>query len=288
MLWRLAALLCVGIGLAACGSGSKSSSTTTSTTAKHGKAPITVSNSPAGPTPRATEPLSGFVMRLTVAAHDITSGKCAPVAAFGKTSNLILPCNAQARKQFAGFKVTGSATYGTGAVVEFTDADVASKTHVTGFSGTTPTKVQNTGFYPLALSKTGRYIYVPAGAPPVFPGSYIGSKPNGWAGADAEAVRFLTAVRDNNCAAWFKNVITPNGMPQKTACQLGLIKASAALRQALNSGQPVELSREDGNAVFYYYALTIGKTSGTLGIARDQPPAPPFIAVGTTQSPPTQ
>jgi hypothetical protein len=276
------ALVCLAVIAAGCGSSSKSSSGTTATTATSKKpAPITVSTTPAGPVPKAKEPLSGFEKRLTAAAHAAAAGNCAATTAFGKTSQFNMPCKGPQHKAFAGFKVTGGATYGAGAVVEYTDAEVASKTHVVGFPGVSPTTSRNTGVYPLAVSTSGRYVYQPAGSGPVFPGSYIGTKPTGWAGADAEAVKFLTAVRDNNCDTWFKNVITPNGMAKKTACQLGLIKSYGPLRQELIA-QPVKLNREDGNGVFYFYRLDTGKTTGTLGIARDQPPAPAFIAMGAT------
>ena len=276
-------LIALALAVAGCGSSGKSSSTA-ATTAKQ---PSTIAVDKAAPSsvPHAAESLSSFEKRLTLVSRDVAAGRCGPVTAFGKTSGLILPCNPAGRKQFAGFKVTGGATYGTGAVVEFTDADVASQQHVRGFPGIAPAQTRNTGFYALALGPDGRYRYLPAGSPPVFPGPYVGTKPNGWAGADASAVTFLKSVRDDNCAVWFKNTLTPSGMSQKQACQLGLTKSFATLRQALKSGQPIKLARLDGNAVFYYYLLSIGNRAGTLGVARDQPPAPAFIALGTSQAP---
>src|SRR5205085_4808269 len=111
-------LALLAIPVAGCGSSSKSSSTTTT---KHA-APIVLSKTPPASLPHATESLSAFEKRLTVAAHDAAAGKCGPATAFGKSSALNLSCKGAARKQLAGFKVTGGATYGTGAVVEFTDA----------------------------------------------------------------------------------------------------------------------------------------------------------------------
>jgi hypothetical protein len=71
------------------------------------------------------------------------------------------------------------------------------------------------------------------GAPPVVPGSFIGTPPNGWAGADATAQTFLKSISDNNCAAWFKYTYTPRGMAKSQACQLGLNQADAPLRKVL-------------------------------------------------------
>lgn len=285
---KLFALLgCAAAAVAGCGSStsSKSSSGSTSSTSKSKGATIAVTSGPAGPLPRPKEPLPAFEKRLTAVFADAASGKCAPVTAFKTSAGYSLPCTpGKTQSKFAGFKITATAQYGTGAVVEFTDAEVARARHNLDVAGATPTRRRPTGFLPLALGSSGAYTYIPAAAPPILAGSYVGTRPNGWSEADATAIRYLTAVRDVNCPTWFKYTATPNGMSRPQACKLGLTQAGAPLRQLLKT-QRVKLSRMGGNAVFYFYRLQVGSTAGTIGIARDQPPAPSFITLGTARAP---
>lgn len=289
MLTRLSiAVACtLAIVVAGCGSSSKSSSKTTSTATTTSSQPgtITISKTAPAALPKPKEPLSGFEKRLTAAVRRAATGDCAASKAFAKTSNLVLPCNAAARNQLAGFKVTGDATYGNGvgAVVEFTDRNVAGL-KLPGVPGISPTHAGNVGVYPLALSPSGSYVYVPVGPAPGFPGSYIGTPPNDWAGADVTAQKFLKSISDSDCATWFKYLYTPKGMSKQQACQQGLTQADAPLRKVLKSG-PVKLSQLGGNGLIYYYWLQVGKTYGTVTVGRNQPPGPAFIALGTTQAP---
>lgn len=273
----------MAVAASGCDGSSKKSSHTT-TTPRSGT--ITVTKSAPTALPKPKESLQAFERRLTSVQRDAETGKCAPVKAFVKSANLVLPCTpGKHDKRFVGFRVTGGATYGTAALIEYTDHEVASKKGVRGVPGASVKQGGKTGVYPLALGQGSSYVYMSAGASPIFPGSFIGTKPNGWASADAAATTFLKAVRDTNCSSWFKNTLTPKGMSKQQACQLGLNKAYGPLTQALKSGQPVTLARLGGNDVFYFYWLKIGHTGATLGVARDQPPAPAFITLGTTGGP---
>lgn len=268
---------------AGCGSSKKSSSTT----AKGTSSSIAVTAAPSGPLPQPKESLSAFEKRMTAAFTAAAAGNCAPSKAFGDSVSYTVPCKpGKPAKTFANFKITGAATYGTGALIEYSDAEVTRPRQHLDLAGATPTVRRTTAFFPLALSPDGRYVYAggPSGSP-ILAGPFIGTTPNGWSGADATAMAFLTSVQRNDCNTWFKNSITPNGMSKQQACSLGLVKFYAPLHKALTSGQPIKLYHLGGNAFTYFYGVRTGSQVRTLAVARDQPPAPPFVALTTVKAP---
>jgi hypothetical protein len=81
-------------------------------------------------TPKAKETIQAFQARLSTAVAAIQQGSCETVAAFNAKAGFQLPCEAKTKKLFAGFKVTGAKTYGSGGVVEFQDAETKGKTGI--------------------------------------------------------------------------------------------------------------------------------------------------------------
>ena len=201
------------------------------------KATIKVSSSASGSIPTAKEPVSGLVRRLVAVNSAIQAGNCGPVNAYNKQTGFALLCNAKAKQAYKGFKVLGTATYGTGGVIEFTDAEVEKTTRQVLAPGVKPVNHRKVGIYPIAISPTGRYE-VTGPASPILPGSLIGTKPTDWSGADANAVNFLKSVRDNDCSAFFKYALTPR-LSKAQACKLGLHQAYGLLHNELTSGKTV-------------------------------------------------
>ena len=244
------------------------------------KATIKVSSSASGSIPTAKEPVSGFVKRLTAIEADIQAGRCGPVSAFNKQSGFALFCDARGKLAYSGFKVLGTEVFGTGGILEFTDAEVKKTSKQKPTPGVKAKGNQEVGVLTLAVAPDGRYT--PTGpASPILNGSVIGTKPASWAGADANAVIFLKAIRDKDCKAFFRYSITPRGLPEKQACKQGLDTAYAALHKDLTSGQKATLFRQSGNAQFYFYGLRTGKQFRTLVVAKNPPPGPAFLAFGT-------
>src|SRR5205807_9607867 len=131
-----------------------------------------------------------------------------------------------------------------------------------------------------ALDASGRYQATGPLAP-ILPGSVIGTKPNSWKGADAAAVTFLKAIRDHDCATWFKFTATRPGVLPKVACKQELDTAYAELHRQLTTGKKAVLFRQGGDSQFYFYGLRTGNQFRTLAVSRNIPPGPPFLALGT-------
>jgi hypothetical protein len=239
--------------------------------------------SPSGSVPRAKAPISELTKRLTAAMASIQAGKCAPVNEFNKRSGFGLFCNAQGKKAYKGFKVVGTEVFGTGGLVEFTDAEVA-KTLKQGPTPGVKTKGnRSVGVLTAALDRTGRF-QLTGPVSPILPGSVIGTKPVNAAGADANAVTFLKSIRDKDCDTFFKYSVTPRAVSKKVACKEGLDNAYKELHDQLTSGKKVALFRQGGDAQFYFYGVRSGSQFRTLVVAKNRPPGPAFLAFGTAKA----
>lgn len=265
------ALACLMLVAAGCGSGEKTNPE------------IKVSTTPSGPVPRPKETLADVTKSVEAVQAKIRAGNCAAVKAFAKERGDFFLCTPKARKAYRGFKVTRSEAFGTGALLEFTDAEIKAAPKTPTPRGVTPPVKRNTGLLILALDPTGRYAFA-ASISPIMAGPTIGTKPVDWKGADSNAVVFLKAVRDKDCKPFFKYSLTPKGMPEKQACAQGLGKFYAPLEKALKSAKDVKLFRFGGTDQFYFYGLRTGRDFRTLVTAANPPPGPPFLALGTLRA----
>jgi hypothetical protein len=220
-------------------------------------------------TPEAKETIQAFEARLSTAVAAIQQGQCETVAAFNAKAGFELPCEASAKKAFAGFKVTGAKTYGSGGVVEFRDAE---------------TKAQ-LGVYTVAVGEDGKY-QLTGPISPIVEKSTLNEKADKTGEMDKAAEEMVEAIRSNNCDKFIAAVITPPGLPKAQACKQELTEAYGPLREQLAANKDAKPHRLDGNAGFMFYALQTGDQYRTLIVARTQQGAPkPYLGFVTFRGP---
>ncbi len=247
------------------------------------KSKIRLSGAPSGPVPTANAPIAELGKRLTGAMASIQAGKCAPVNAFNKHSGFGLFCNAQGKKAYKDFKVVGTEVFGTGGLLEFTDAEIAKAKGLKPTPGVKTKGNKQVGVLTAALDQTGHF-QLTGPVSPILPGSVIGTSPVNAAGADANAVAFLKSIRDKDCNAFYRYSLTPRAVSKKVACKEGLDTAYGELHNQLTSGKKVDLFRQGGNAQFYVYGVRTGSQFRTLIVAKNPPPGPPYLAFGTARA----
>jgi hypothetical protein len=221
-------------------------------------------------TPEAKETIQAFQARLTSAVAGIQQGQCEPVAAFNSKAGFQLPCDARAKKLFANFKVTGAKSYGSGGVVEFTDAETKGKT----------------GVYTVAIGEDGKY-QITGPISPIVEKSTLNEKADKTDEMDDAAKAMVDAIRTNNCDKFIESVVVPPGLEKDAACKQELVEAYGPLRQQLTANKDAEPKRLDGNAGFMFYALQTGDQYRTLIVGRTQPgAAKPYLGFVTFKGPP--
>ena len=224
----------------------------------------------AGPeTPKPAESIKQFEARLKTAVAAIQQDQCDAVEQFNSKAGFQIPCEAKAKKLFAGFQVTGSKTYGSGAVVEFKDAEVK----------------QGFGAYTVAIGEDGKY-QITGPISPILQASSLNQEPKDAERMDEAAQQMVDAIRANDCNRFHEWVITPEGMPKDQACKQELTEAYGPLRQELTQAKDAKPERLDGNDQFMFYALRTGEQYRTLIVARTAPGAPkPFLGFVTFRGP---
>ena len=220
-------------------------------------------------TPKATETIQAFQARLTTAVAAIQEGRCETVAAFNSKAGFQLPCEARAKKLFAGFKVTGAKVYGSGGVVEFQDAETKGKT----------------GVYTVAIGEDGKY-QITGPISPIVDKTTLNEKAEETAEMDKAAEAMVDAIRSNNCDKFVESVIVPPGLAKPAACKQELTEAYGPLREQLTAEKDAEPKRLDGNAGFMFYALQTGDQYRTLIVGRTQRGAArPYLGFVTFRGP---
>jgi hypothetical protein len=209
-------------------------------------------------TPKPAETLKQFEARITTVAAAIQRGQCDAVEVFNSKAGLPLPCEEkQAKQLFAGFRITGSRAYGTGAVVEFKDAEVANRV----------------GVYTAAIGDDGKY-QLTGPISPIFPVSTLDQEPKDEGKMDEAAESMIDAIRANDCEKFAAAAYLPTDVPKDTACRQEL-ELYKELRAQLEQHKDAKPERLDGNAAFMFYALRTGDEYRTLIVSQGGTDAAP-------------
>ena len=220
-------------------------------------------------TPKPAETIEQFQARLKTAVAAIGQNQCEAVARFDEKAGLPLQCNAQAKKLFAGFQVTGAKAYGSGGVVEFKAAQVP----------------QGVGAYTVAIGEDGKF-QITGPVAPVLPASSLDQEPKDADKMDEAAEAMVTAIRENNCDKFVAAVYVPPELQKQQACKQELTDAYAQLRRDLAADKDAKPERIDGNDQFMFYALSTGEQFRTLIVTRTGPGANrPFVGFVTFRGP---
>jgi hypothetical protein len=263
---RLAALLTIACAvlLVACGGSTKKS------------------GSSSAPPPKPAETVAAYGARLQAAMTALESGKCQPIQQLNATAGFAFACTAQGRKQYKGFKVTGSEAFGTGGVVEATDAEVKS---VVAQPGVKSNPRDQREVIVVAIGPSGKYS---ATGPivPVEPATSIGTKPASLGDQDARAKAFLDSIRTHDCAKFFRYSLTPGVKSAQDACKNILDKYYSRVATQLKSQKDAKPVFLGGNGAVTFYGVRTGKQYRTLSVLKGAPRDPePYLVLGTSRGP---
>jgi hypothetical protein len=194
---------------------------------------------------------------------------------------MTLPCGGDAQAAFKGFKVTGTATYGTGAIVEFVDAETKDPKLP---PGTTEAKEGARGIYTVAIDPAGRYGFT-GPISPILPGPTIGTRATSFAGADSAASEFVDAVRRRDCRNFYRVTLTPDLEPA-AACSTTLARDYAPLTKQLKEHEDAKPVRAGGTHDLTFYGLRTGAEYRTLVVLTNAPgERQPYLVMGTFKGP---
>ena len=240
------------------------------------------SSTTAAQTPKPKETVDAYGSRLESAIGAIQKGQCAPIKALNAEAGFAFFCNAKARKVYKGFKVTGTETFGTGGVVEYTDAETKTAQQPPGVKST-PADAR--GIIVVAVIPTGKFSATgPVG--PVAPATSIGTKAPSHADQDRRAQAFLDSIRVRDCVEFFKYALTPGVKNAKEACTKILDKQYSLLAKALKANPDSKPFYLGGNDRVTVYGLRTGKEYRTLTVLKGAPSdQEPYLVMGTTRGP---
>jgi hypothetical protein len=235
----------------------------------------------AGPPPEPEESISAFAGRLASAIEAGRQGDCKELKALSKSGAMQLNCDRRARKAFAGFKVTDTATYGTGGVVEFVDAETKDPKLA---AGVTTSAEGARGVYTVAIDPRGRWSFT-GPVSPVLPGPTIGTKPASIAGPARAARDFAAAVERSDCALFYKVTLTP-GLDQQKACGTILGDYAPLAKELKEQDDDAKPRALGGNATFTFFALRTGQQYRTLVVFKNAPgEEQPYLVMGAFKGP---
>jgi hypothetical protein len=220
--------------------------------------------------PKAKETIQSFEARLKTTVAAIQQGQCGAVAEFNAKAGYQLPCQERAKKLFAGFKVTGAKTYGSGGVIEFQDAETQGRT----------------GVYTVAIGEDGKY-QITGPVVPILEKGTLNEEPKNEDQMDDAAEEMVEAIRANDCKKFVQVVVTPPSNSQKATCDQELIDAYGPLHQQLVANKDAKPERIEGNAGFMFYALRTGDQYRTLIVTRALQ-GRPYRGFVTFRGPPEQ
>jgi hypothetical protein len=257
---RGAILTATAVAVAGCGGGSDESST--------------------APPPKPKESIHAFAGRLATAVEAGRRGDCRDLKALSRGGTMQLNCDPRARRAFAGFRVTGAATYGSGGIVEFVDAETQ---HPRLPEGVTVSPRGARGVYTVALDPRGRWAFT-GPVSPLLPGPTIGTRAASRTAPAAAVRRFAFAVRRSDCARFYGVTFTP-GLDQQRACAT-VLGRYAALSKELRDGPRPRILPLGGNGTFTFFGLRTGDRYRTVVVLRAGTPGQqPYLVMAAFRGP---
>jgi hypothetical protein len=192
----------------------------------------------AGDAPDPREPVSRFASRVQAA---LTQRGCPKLREINVDAQVVLPCPAsdpRARQGFANFRVTGSKEYGTGGVIDFTDAEAP-----------------RGGTFIVALGTDRNWVIVGQ-----LPFGTSRAPQRNRADFEKAVEQFLPAVRNRNCDEFFKYSVTQS-QTKEQACSQELGRPYDDLRRALRASDDTEPFYLGGNGHVVFFGLLTDEPS---------------------------
>ena len=219
------------------------------------------------PAPKPAMKVATFASKLEKA---LTTPNCPGLKTLQKWGQIRLPCPSTSNKKikaaFKGFRVTGTRTYGTGAVIDFVDAEAPKGgTYILLLSGDREWSIV---YAPLTNTRTSRFGTV-----------------TGLSGHQNAVNNFLTSVRDGNCDLYFRFTATPRGEKKAQSCAAAFTPPNGfyvGLQADLKANPNTVATPIGGNRRFAFFSVVTGQTYRTAVSMRTGRGANvPFLTVTT-------
>ena len=218
-------------------------------------------------TPRPAVPAATFAKRLQRA---LTRRGCPGLKTINRLGQVQLPCpstsSRRIRRAFKGFKVRGTRTYGSGAVIDFTDREAPKG-----------------GTYVLMLSEDRQWSIV-------FPAitnrrTTRDDGPGDLTGPQNALANFLPAIRDGDCDAYFRFAVTPASETKEQSCARAFSDPPGLyldLQRDLRATPDATPAPLGGNRTIAFFALRTGATYRTAATIRSSAGSPePYLVIST-------
>ena len=152
-----------------------------------------------GNAPQPTETIEQFAQRFKDASDAAVAGQCDVVKDFNRKAAITIFCGPRARGLYDGFKVTGTQSFGTAGIVDYTDAEAPG-------GATAVAALDDKGEFRLISSLI---LSTPAPGTPKLEARQVGTKAMDQAVRARIVADFIAAIRQQNCDVYFKLGLTP-------------------------------------------------------------------------------
>jgi hypothetical protein len=197
-----------------------------------------------GNAPLPRETIEQFAERFKEASDAAVAGNCDIVKDFNRKAAITIYCGPKARGRYDDFKVSGTQSFGTAGIVDYTDAEAPG-------GATAIAAVDDKGDFRLVSSLI--LSRPPPGGPRLDP-QQVGTKATDQEARDRIVSDFIAAIRQQNCDVYFELGLTPT-RDKKTECGIEFDRRTRVQPQL--AGDPAaEPEPLGGTQAFGFYGLS--------------------------------
>jgi hypothetical protein len=197
-----------------------------------------------GNAPQASETIDQFAQRFKQASDAAVAGRCDVVRDFNRKAAITIFCGKQAKGLYDHFRVTGAESFGSGGIVDYTDAEAPK-------GATAVAALDDKGVYRLVSSLI---LSRPVPGGPRFSARQAGTEPDDEAARDKIANRFIDAIRSKDCDTYFKLGLTPT-QNKKTECRIEF-DPKTKVQPQIAADPDAEPDPLGGTEAFGFYGLS--------------------------------
>jgi len=197
-----------------------------------------------GNAPQPRETIEQFAERFKEASSAAVAGDCAVVKDFNRKAAITIYCGRKARGRYDDFKVTGTQSFGTAGIVDYTDAEAPG-------GATAVAAVDENGDFRLVSSLI---LSRPAPGGPRLEAQQVGTKATDQEARDQLVSGFIAAIRQQNCDVYFRLGLTPT-RDKRRECRIEFDRRTRVQPQL--AGDPAaEPEPLGGTQAFGFYGLS--------------------------------
>jgi hypothetical protein len=197
-----------------------------------------------GNAPQPRETIEQFAERFKEASGAAVAGDCAVVKDFNRKAAITIYCGRKARGRYDDFKVTGTQSFGTAGIVDYTDAEAPG-------GATAVAAVDENGDFRLVSSLI---LSRPAPGGPRLEAQQVGTKATDQEARDQLVSGFIAAIRQQNCDVYFRLGLTPT-RDKRSECRIEFDPKTRVQPQL--AGDPAaEPEPLGGTQAFGFYGLS--------------------------------